>query len=246
MEKIKTVTINNIKYIIKNKNDIIQSTLLSGNQWNNLIVLLIGSWIKKFNLKHFLNVGSHIGTVALPISKYIDNVTTIEAFPPTYNHLIENIEINKIKNIVSFNLALGNEENKVYFFDINNERIKNNLGGMHAITENDIKKNHLSSHLHNKEYKNDMKKLDQLPIENFDIMLIDVEGREFDVIKGGIKKISKFKPIIIIEIWENFKRKQENMDTTSEEIVEFILNLNYKLIKKLNDNFIFFPKNLNI
>ena len=36
------------------------------------------------------------------------------------------------------------------------------------------------------------------------------------------------------------------MDTTSEEIVEFILNLNYKLIKKLNDNFIFFPKNLNI
>ena len=66
MKQQSTVTINNIKYLIKNKNDIIQGTLLKGNQWNNDIVLLIGYWIKKFNLKHFVNIGSHIGTVALP------------------------------------------------------------------------------------------------------------------------------------------------------------------------------------
>ena len=38
-----------------------------------------------------------------------------------------------------------------------------------------------------------MKKFDDLPIEKFDIMLIDVEGREYDVIKGGYQKISKNK-----------------------------------------------------
>ena len=34
----------------KNENDIIQNTILNGNQWNNDIVLLIGYWIKKFKL----------------------------------------------------------------------------------------------------------------------------------------------------------------------------------------------------
>ena len=63
-----------------------------------------------------VNVGSHIGTIALPISKYIKKVTAIEAFPPTYNHFIEHVKINKIHNIESFNFALGDKENKVFFF----------------------------------------------------------------------------------------------------------------------------------
>ena len=144
MNKTSTVTINDIKYVIKNENDIIQSTLLKGIQWNNDIVLLIGYWIKKYNLKHLVNVGSHIGTIALPISKYIKKVTAIEAFPPTYNHFIEHVKINKIHNIESFNFALGDKENKVFFLDSDHKRIRNNSGGMHAIAEEDIKKNRLS------------------------------------------------------------------------------------------------------
>lgn len=246
MSKINTVIINDIKYIIKNKNDIIQATLLKGNQWNNHILLLIGSWIKKYKLKHFVNAGSHIGTVALPLSKYIKKVTAIEAFPPTYEHFLENMNLNNITNIKSFNVALGDKENKVYFLDSNHDRIKNNSGGMHAITGEDIKKSRLSSSLHSKKYENIMKKFDDLPIEKFDVMLIDVEGREYEMIKGGAKKISKNKPIIIAEIWENSKRKLENMSTTSEEVVEYINSLDYKLLKKFNDNYIFFPKNLKI
>ena len=246
MKQQSAVTVNNIKYLIKNKNDIIQGTLLKGNQWNNGIVLLIGYCIKKFNLKHFVNIGSHIGTVALPISKYIKKVTAIEPFPPTYEHFLEHIKLNDIKNIDSFNIAVGDRESEVYFLDSNHERTKNNSGGIHAVTEEDIKKNCLSSILHNKKYRNTMKRLDDLPIEKFDIMLIDVEGREYETIKGAIKKISKNKPIIIIEIWENPKRKLENMSTTKEEVLTYINNLDYKLVKQLNDDYIFFPQNLKV
>ena len=73
-----------------------------------------------------------------------------------------------------------------------------------------------------------MKRIDDLPVEKFDIMLVDVEGREYETIKGAAKKISKNKPIIIIEIWENPKRKQENMLTTKEEVLAYINNLDYK------------------
>ena len=36
------------------------------------------------------------------------------------------------------------------------------------------------------------------------------------------------------------------MITTKEDVVSYIENLGYKLLKKINDNYIFFPKNLKI
>ena len=228
MNKEQIVVVNNVKYLIKNSKDIIENTLVKGNQWNNDILLLIGLLIKKYSLKHLVNVGSHIGTVALPISRYIEKVTAFEPFPPTFQHFMEHVRLNKIKNIESYNLALGDRETKVYFLDPHHERLRNNSGGMAAVTDDDIKKNRLSSNFHSKKYHNAMKKFDNVPVEKFDIMLIDAEGREYEIIKGGTERISKNKPIVIVEIWENQKRKFENMITTKEDVVSYIENLGYK------------------
>ena len=238
----KTVNINEIKYVIKNDNDLIQKFLLNNKQWNNNILLIIGQLIKRFNLKHFLNIGCHIGTVALPLSKYIEKVTAIEAYPMTFKHLEEHIKINNIKNIQVFNLAIGDENKKIYFLDDENIRVKNNTGGMHVITEEDIVNKRLSSDIHSKKYSNEMKKLDDLNISDFDILLADVEGKEYELLKGGKNKITKYKPIIIVEIWNNNKRNLERMQTTNDEIINYIINLGYKLVKQLGDNYIFLPK----
>ena len=237
-----TVKINEIKYIIKNENDLIQKSLVNNIQWNNNILFIIGQLIKKFNLKHFLNIGCHIGTVALPISKYIEKVTAIEAYPLTFKHLEEHIKINNIENIKVFNLAIGDENKKIYFLDDENIRIKNNTGGMHVITDEDISHKRLSSNIHSKKYSNEMKKLDDLNISNFDILLADVEGKEYELLKGGKNKITKYKPIIIVEIWNNNKRNLESMQTTNDEIINYVINLGYKLIKQIGDNYIFLPK----
>ena len=237
-----TVKINEIKYIIKNENDLIQKSLVNNIQWNNNILFIIGQLIKKFNLKHFLNIGCHIGTVALPISKYIEKVTAIEAYPLTFEHLEEHIKINNIENIQVFNLAIGDENKKIYFLDDENIRIKNNTGGMHVITDDDILKKRLSSNIHSKKYSNEMKKLDDLNISNFDILLADVEGKEYELLKGGKNKIIKYKPIIIVEIWNNNKRNLESMQTTNDEIINYVINLGYKLTKQIGDNYIFLPK----
>ena len=238
----KTVNINEIKYVIKNDNDLIQKFLLNNRQWNNNILNIIGQLIKRFNLKHFLNIGCHIGTVALPLSKYIEKVTAIEAYPITFKHLEEHIKINNIKNIQVLNLAIGDENKKIYFLDDENIRVKNNTGGMHVITEDDIINKRLSSDIHSKKYSNEMKKLDDLNISGFDILLADVEGKEYELLKGGKNKIIKYKPVIIVEIWNNNKRNLERMQTTNDEIINYIINLGYKLIKQLGDNYIFLPK----
>ena len=89
--------IDGIKYLIKNKNDLIQKTLSNGIQWNKDVILLIGRIQKKYNLQHCLNIGSHIGTLSIPLSKFFKKITAIEAYPPTFEHFNENLKLNLFK-----------------------------------------------------------------------------------------------------------------------------------------------------
>ena len=152
------------------------------------------------------------------------------------------MSLNGIENIQAFNLAIGDENKKIFFLDDKNDRIKNNTGGMHVITEDDIINKRLSSNIHSKKYSNEMKKLDDLNISNYDILLADVEGKDYELLKGGKNKIKMYKPIIIVEIWNNNKRNLERMQTKTDEIINYITNLGYKLAKQLGDNYIFLPE----
>ena len=243
--------VNGIKYIINNKNDPIQNVLLNGKQWSENIINIIKQYIVKRKLSHFLNIGSHIGSVCLPISLCINKVTAIEAYPDTYNHLCANVKLNHLSNVHAINIAVGNSEEDVYF--MSNEkicpiehvnRVLNNTGGMHVFTEKDIINNTRSAHLTDKKIKNRVTKLDNLEIDNFDILLVDIEGFEYEFLLGAEEKIKKNKPIIIIEIWNNTKRKNENMIQSQEQIVNYIIHsLHYKLMQYIEDgdDFIFEP-----
>ena len=117
---------------------------------------------------------------------------------------------------------------------------------MHVITEDDIKNKRLSSEIHSKKIINQMIRLDDTNINGFDILIADVEGKEYEVLSGGKEKIQKLKPIILIEIWGNKKRRVENMNSSSEDIVNYIINLNYKIASRFGDNYIFVPDDLNV
>ena len=240
--------VSGIRYVIHNKNDCIQNTLLNGKQWNANAINIIKKYILKRKLSHFLNIGSHIGSVCLPVSLHIKKVTAIEAYPATYNHLCENIQLNNLSNINTINIAVGNTEEDIYFMSTDKicpvehiNRVINNTGGMHVFTENDIKNNIRSANLTDKKIKNKVNKLDNLQIEHFDIMLVDIEGLEYEFLLGAEQSIKQYKPIIIIEIWNNNKRKREKMKQSQEEVIKYIISLNYRLIQKIEEDFIFEP-----
>jgi FkbM family methyltransferase len=221
---------------------------VNGIQWNDIIIKIIKKYILEKKLTHFLNVGSHIGTVCLPISLTVDKVTAIEAYPPTYKYLCENIEKNNIKNITTHNIAVGNIEDIAYFMGEekicpkeNKNRVINNTGGMHVFVEDDFQNNRRSCNLSDKKIKVKVSLFDNLDIDDFDIMLVDIEGTEHEFLLGAREKIKKNKPIIIIEIWNNLKRKQENMATTQEDIINLIISMNYTQINRIGDDFIFEP-----
>jgi FkbM family methyltransferase len=239
MNKIKEV--KGISYIIKNPNDMIEKTLLDNLQWNNDIIETINELIVKYNLTHFLNIGSHIGTVSLPISKNIEKVTAVEAFYPTFCHLVENINLNNIKNINVLNVAIGDKKETIHFLT-NDARWKDNSGGMRVITEMDKKYNIRFSNLSDNSISCEMFPLDEIDeVDNFDIMLIDIEGMEARFLQGAKNKILKNKPIIIIEIWDNKIRKHEHLLVSREGVINHIIELGYTFYKNIDDDFIFLP-----
>ena len=60
-------------------------------------------------------------------------------------------------------------------------------------------------------------------VRKIDFLKIDVEGHEFDILKGGIQSIKTFRPIILIEI------EQRHHPYNISRIFNFILKLKYEI-----------------
>ena len=88
--------------------------------------------------------------------------------------------------------------------------------------------------------------LDSLKLEKVNFIKIDVEGQELNVIKGGVKTITKNKPIIFFECWDINSHHWNNIPNTHNELMEYIKSLGYTINKiniDGNDNYEAIPIN---
>jgi len=67
----------------------------------------------------------------------------------------------------------------------------------------------------------EVKTLDEYGFEEVDLIKIDVEGHEYDVIKGAEKTIKKSLPVMIIEV------EKRHLDKPVDEIFSYIANFGY-------------------
>jgi hypothetical protein len=82
-------------------------------------------------------------------------------------------------------------------------------------------------------------------IDNFDIVLVDIEGLEDRFLKGAGTKIIKNKPVIIIEIWDDEIRKDEKLVSSRQDIINVIVSLGYTLDKIIDDvDYVFLPNKI--
>lgn len=74
--------------------------------------------------------------------------------------------------------------------------------------------------------------IDSLNLSELSLIQLDVEGHELEALKGAVKTIKKFKPILMIEITSN-----------EEETIKYIEKLGYKIddVFGFEKNYIFLP-----
>jgi FkbM family methyltransferase len=148
-------------------------------------------------LKKYINrdsnvliVGTHIGSLAIPLSKHCKEITAIEANPKTFELLEINLQLNKIENITPHNIFANDSTEKVEFL-LNTV----NSGGSKRKPK---KSNFLYDYDRPEVIELESHVLDHyLSEHNFDLILLDIEGSEYFAMKGMKEILSNCKTLVV-------------------------------------------------
>lgn len=155
--------------------------------YNNMKLILD---ISGFDRLSYFDIGANKGIYSLLVSENTTNsVYSFEPHPITYRYLLDNISLNKRTNINTFNFALGTSNDKLRFTDV--------AGSSTNMIVSDSEK---------KSIEVDVVALNSFVQEHNVIpthIKIDVEGFEYEVLKGSLNFLKEVK-LLQIEISKNY------------------------------------------
>src|SRR5919107_1149702 len=165
-----------------------------------------------------VDIGAHMGRYTIIGAKRVGTkgkIVAIEANPSNFEMLNRNIKLNRLTNIISLNNAVYSKETKIKLYLPGEElgdTIYNTIVSDRA--KNEDKFVEVSA--------NTLDYLLQLKgITDVNWVKIDVEGAEFEVLKGANKILSDSKDIaLLIEV---------HGKNTYEPIIEFLRSYNFKI-----------------
>jgi|SRR5580700_6160577 FkbM family methyltransferase len=176
------------KFYLEEKHDCIKNILRSGEPWEPQIQKLFSAYIRPNST--VLDIGAHIGTHTLAMSKLVGpngRVIAFEPQPKIFRELFLNMQLNEADNVFFYPAAVGDHKGTIELapFVWDNEGGTSLLGGgtgqfVPLIT------------------------IDSLHLSNVSLMKIDVEMMENPVLDGAKRTIARCRPIIIIEIQGNY------------------------------------------
>jgi len=157
-----------------------------------------------------VDVGAHIGIITTQLSKVFKYVHGFEIDHDIRPHLIYNLMKHGVTNVTIHDTGLVQTKTQV---DLH----KDNKSFSTHIIPNSVGK-----------YK--IQPMDDLGLQDVDFIKLDCEGYEPLVIKGAMKTIMKFKPVILYECKDHPKRYGESYHKDS--VLE-LLSPYYRLVKRV-------------
>ena len=170
-----------------------------------------------------LDIGAHIGVLAVPLANKVGlkgKVYAFEPTPTTLKVLRKTVSINNAKNISVEPYALADTKGKLVFYTSDNKvDNSNSLVNNHRIDrketsiEVDVTTVDDFVHSHN--------------ISNVDFIKIDVEGAELRLLKGAATTVSRDRPKMVLSM---HPASIKNFGDSSEEIWNFLKGYGYRII----------------
>ncbi|MFD0977936.1 FkbM family methyltransferase [Salinimicrobium gaetbulicola] len=168
-----------------------------------------------------IDAGANIGLMSIHFSRLTGSngkVFSFEPHPVTFDILKDNININQSTNIYPNQLALGSANKKGEIF----ERLHINRGAASLV--NSDNKNGFPIFIEKLDSY-----IERKSIKKLNLLKIDVEGYELEVLKGALKSIKKFKPIICLEYSTDVYSQNSPI-----KIYFLLKELNYLVFKQEN------------
>jgi FkbM family methyltransferase len=178
---------------------------------------------KKYNLNitGILHIGGHYGNVISDYQKYgVNNIVLFEPLYENFSILSENIKKTNA-NIIAHQVALGNDNKKVLM------NVSDNEGQSSSVLNPKV---HLTVHpevsfIGTEEVE--MKKLDDYNYNDYNMMVIDVQGYELEVFRGGVKTLENI-DYIFCEV--NRDEVYEG-NAKIEEVDDFLLKQGFERVE---------------
>ena len=170
---------------------------------------------------HFLDIGAHYGYFTLLASKLAGNNGKIMSFEPaekTYNLL--NINTKNLKNTSIFPLAVSKCEGNLTFYEFPNLHSEYN--------SSDVSQFENEAWFNNSEpikVEVQATTIDSITADKLfypQLIKIDVEGGEYDVIKGGINYLKNHSPKIVMEYLEPNRKNESH-----KKALDLLLSMGY-------------------
>ena len=164
-----------------------------------------------------IDIGAHIGRYTITSSKQVGStgkVVAIEADPDNFQLLKRNIALNNLTNVLPLNYAVFSTRTRMKLYEQSASAKYNSVMLARAAkTKNYVEVN--ADTLDNI--------LKQNGINQVNWIKIDVEGAEFEVLRGSTKMLSGENVSLLVEI--------HNIDDPShyDNIVDFLKNHNYEI-----------------
>lgn len=173
----------------------------------------------------FIDIGANAGTYSLMASQWVGQNGKVIAFEPSsreYELLLENIVLNKLTNIKTEKLAIG-EQSKEAILTLADQKYNghNTLGDSFAYGVCSHKKESIRVITLDHYVKKNS-------IKNIDVIKLDIEGSEYKALIGAKDTLNQYHPILIIEICP---RALEINGTCTENILNFLSNFHYKFYR---------------
>lgn len=194
--------------------------------------------------KSFLDIGAQMGYLSLEAAAANREgaVYSFEPEPTNYKRLCDNVSLNAIETIKTYNTALGSTTGTLdlYLADSNS--------GAHSAFQH-------NTNVSDKTVQVPMQTLDSIVekelINDVSLIKLDVEGYELEVLKGAIQTLKQQQPMLIVELNDEI---QNAAGSSSERVKHLLGSLGYRpysinedgsigdpvvATQHLNDNIIF-------
>lgn len=214
---------NNISYFLKtNPLDLIEATAMLKNVWEPDVVRTIDSMLEnKRGL--FIDIGANIGAITMPLAKRHPEIEflCVEPNPQVLERLYFNIKINYLKNVKVVEKIFSSEVGKkVTFFAQEYKEDSVNMGESTLVSQRlgQSKELYLETTTLDFILNSTYKDRELLGIK------MDVQGHEYEVLRGAEQTIARQKPFIVGE-FEAFHYL--NPKAESEKVKSFLKDNGY-------------------
>ena len=200
------------------ENDKLGGHLKRGDRWEPHFTKLVQELVRPGTVA--VDAGANMGCNTVVLARTIGAEGRVYAFEPqriTFQQLCANCLLNGLPNVYPIPAALGDRERDDltmapldYYKDwvnIANNRIGAGGEPIHVVT------------------------LDSFALD-VSFLKVDVQGYEIKVLEGARETIARSRPLLFVEVEA---RQLERHGATSDELIQHIRNLEYKLIWICND-----------